>query len=388
MSAPLNQLRQDLKELVGQSLYDEVFRLLKEEVLQSNCELYNDTIVVQSRYSDSKRAGHLGTIDFKEKNQQFNNVSYALVWLIDRVALGNLSDAYRQRLENPRHPLPGYHAFACDRVDQMDTFERFRANFLPGSRHFFYLYGGDLQAHRSFFARVSHELEGAYQQPDPNSPAPDPSSPVPNPDSQPPDPQPRRRALQIPFAVDECRDPQVLRERFVRNLFTAFGVSPENFHPLVHQNVGTLLQHSAKARALGPQDYVCVFVHISHWAWNKSLTPQAAAWFVETFCTCPLRPDSPALLFFFAFDHDEEMNPGVRQEVLDAVEGSLHLQGLPELDMVLRKDVALWLVRYQHLFPSAEQRKQILIQRFPTPQYVMEDIETQLQKLLDETHDF
>ena len=380
MSAPLDQFRQDLKELVGQSLYDEVFRLLKEEVLQPNCELYNDTIVVQSRYSDSKRAGHLGTIDFKEKNQQFNNVSYALVWLIDRVTLGNLSDAQRRRLENPRRPRPGYHAFACDRVDQMDAFEHFRANLLPGSRHFFYLYGGDLQAHRSFFARMAHELEGAYQQEaaEADSPAADPNSPPPIP----------RRALQIPFAVDECRDPQVLRERFVRNLFTAFGVPPENFHPLVHQNVGTLLQHSAKARALGPQDYVCVFVHISHWAWNKSLTPQAAAWFVETFCACSLRPDSPALLFFFAFDHDEEINPGVRQEVLDAVQASLHLQGLPELDMVFRKDVALWLVRYQHLFPSAEQRKQILIQRFPTPQYVMEDIETHLQKLLDETYGF
>ena len=365
----LDPLKRELKDLVGLSQHDEVFRRLKEDTLRpTHCDLYNDTVVIQSRHSDSKRAGNLGIIDFKEKNLQFNNVSQALVWLIDGITLADLSETCRQRLEHPPRAIPGYHVFTCDRVDQTDAFEPLRTDIKPGSQHFFYLFGGELQAHKSFFARVAYELEGRYRADGAEATV---GKPMPH------------RAAQVTFAVDECRDPQVLRERFVRNLFSAFGLIPDDFHPLLHQNLGTLLERSEKTRGLTANDYLCVFVHISHWAWNKNLTPQAAFWFIQTFCQCALRPDGPALLFFFAFDYDEEQNPGVREEVLEAVRQSQELAGLPELGMVLRKDVALWLVRYQHLFPSAEQRKQMLAQRFGHAEYFMEDVEMELQKLID-----
>lgn len=364
MLGKIEQLQRELKDLVGLSQHDEVFRRLKEEILRSDCDLYNDTIIVQSRYSDSRRAGNLGVINFQEKNLQFNNVSQALVWLIDGIQQANLSAAFIQKTQTAGPKIPGFHAYTCDRVDQTDAFERLREQVKPGSRHFLYLYGGEYQAHKSFFSRVAYELEGRYRSDEYSF-------------------KTQHRSVQISFAVDECRDPQVLRERFVRNLFSAFGLMPDEFHPLLQQNLGVLLENSEKTRTLTAKDYLCVFVHISHWAWNKKLTPEAAYWFIQTFCQCPLRDDGPAILFFFAFDYDEDMNPGVRDEVLDAVIEGQNMTDLPELGMVLRKDVALWLVRYQHLFPSAEQRKQILTRQFQQQEYFMEDVELELQKLID-----
>lgn len=367
----LPKLQRELKDLVGLSQHDEVFRCLKEDVLRDvQCELYNDTIVIQSRHSDSKRANNLGAIDFREKNLHFNNVSNALVWIIDRITIADLKETYRRKREQPQRAIPGYHVYNCDRVDQTDAFEPFRAKIQPGSRQFFYLYGGELQAHKSFFARIAHDLEGKYHEEHTEG-----ARPV------------LHRAVQVTFTVDECRDPQVLRERFVRNLFTAFGLNPDDFRPLLQQNLGILLENSEKTRGLTAKDYLCVFVHISHWAWNKNLTPEAAHWFIQTFCQCTLRADGPALLFFFAFDYDEEMNPGVREEVMKAVNGGPEVAGLPELGMVLQKDVALWLIKYPHLFPAADQRRQILLQRFAQKEYFMEDVEMELQRLMDEWYD-
>ena len=360
------KLKRELKDLVGLSQHDEVFRSLKEDILRHDCELYNDTIVIQSRHSDSKRANNLGVIDFREKNLHFNNVSNALVWIIDRISLADLKDEYRKKWERTQRIIPGYHVYTCDRVDQTDAFDLLRNDIHPGSQHFFYLFGGELQAHKSFFARLAHELEGRYRPDEDAHARPSP-----------------RQAIQVSFAVDECRDPQVLRERFVRNLFTAFGLIPDDYRPLLQQNLGVLLENSEKTRALTANDYLCVFVHISHWAWNKTLTPEAAYWFIQTFCQCALRADGPAVLFFFAFDYDEDLNPGVREEVMNAIQQGTHIRALPELGMVLRKDVALWLVKYQHLFPAADERRQILTQRFADGEYFMEDVEMELQKLID-----
>jgi len=360
------KLQRELKDLVGLSQHDEVFRSLKEDILRHDCELYNDTIVIQSRHSDSKRANNLGVIDFREKNIHFNNVSNALVWIIDRITIADLKEEYRKKRARTQRMIPGFYVYTCDRVDQTDAFYRLRDNIRPGSQHFFYLFGGELQAHKSFFARVAHELEGKYR-PDEDTHAR----------------QSPHQAVQVLFAVDECRDPQVLRERFVRNLFTAFGLIPDDYRPLLQQNLGILLENSEKTKALTANDYLCVFVHISHWAWNKNLTPEAAYWFIQTFCQCTLRSDGPAVLFFFAFDYDEDLNPGVRDEVMAAIQRGAHIADLPELGMVQRKDVANWLVSYPHLFPAADQRRQILTQRFADSEYFMEDVEIELQKLID-----
>lgn len=262
----------------------------------------------------------------------------------------------------------GFHAYTCDRDSQFDHFDQLRNGIAAGSQHFFYLYGGELQAHKSFFRRIAHELEGGYLENFDNA---DKSRPVP-------------RVVALDFVVEDCTDPERLRERFVRNLYTAFGLDPGHFHPLLRQNLTNLLLASEKTRDLRAGSFVCVFAHISHWYWNCKLTPEAARWFMENFCPAALPPDSPGVLFFFAFDFNEDQNPGVRDEVLDTIrQKAQHVVALPELDMVLKKDVGKWLVRYQRYF-SAPLRQQILTQYFTPAEYYMENLEPVLKKLIDD----
>lgn len=100
----LDALKRSLKELIGRELHDEAFRRLKEEVLDSGSALYNDTITVQARFHGADRAGKLGLIDFGERSRSFNNVNDALLWLIDRISIADLSACAGNR--KPTAPSP------------------------------------------------------------------------------------------------------------------------------------------------------------------------------------------------------------------------------------------------------------------------------------------
>lgn len=262
----------------------------------------------------------------------------------------------------------GFHAYTCNRDGQFSQFEGIEPSLQPGTPHFFYLYGGEMQAHKSFFQRIRHYLEGKYPKPV-DAVKKQPHSVV---------------ALDFVVESEGCSSPERLRERFVRDLCTAFGLSPSNYHPLTQQNLLNLLLDSEKTRDLRAGSHVCVFAHISHWYWNPRLTPDAARWFMETFCPAQLPTDSPAVLFFFAFDFNEDENPGVRDEVVQIVEAeAARVMAFSELDMVERKHVAQWLVRYQRYF-SAPLRQQILAKHFAKPEYFMEELEPDLRTLIDD----
>ena len=267
----------------------------------------------------------------------------------------------------------GFHAYTCDRDAQFDQFEDIKGGIHPGSLHFFYLYGGEMQAHKSFFQRVKHYLEGKYLESADRSMKTRGASSC--------------RVVALDFVVDGegCSSPERLRERFVRNLYTASGLENlDDCHPLLNQNLQNLLLASEKTRDLREGSFICVFAHISHWYWNPSLTPDAARWFMEKFCPPTLPPNSPAVLFFFAFDFNEEENPGVRDEVVEVIQHEARrVVALKELDMVERKHIAQWLVRYQRHF-SAPARQQILNQHITNTEYFIDDLEPILKKLIDD----
>ncbi|MBK8193526.1 MAG: toll/interleukin-1 receptor domain-containing protein [Lewinellaceae bacterium] len=264
----------------------------------------------------------------------------------------------------PPHGDFGFHAYTCNRDDQFDEFDKFRTSIQPGSLHFFYLYGGEMQAHKSFFHRIAYELEGRFY------------------DAGLKRIQPGHQVELLEFVVEECTDRERLRERFIRNLYTSAGLHPEDYHPLLRQNLLHLLETSDKIRFLKAGDFICAFAHISHWFWNKTLTPDAAQWFIESFCRLESRADKPALLFFFAFDFNEEQNPDVKStDVIETVRKGKHVRILPELDMVHKRDIGKWLVRYQRFF-SAPLRNQTMSAM--KPEYAMEELEPILKKLIDD----
>jgi hypothetical protein len=294
-------------------------------------------------------------------------------WEDDLQPLINLLREHLQVGANNIAPAPGanppgqaqdFHAYSCDRDEQYERFDALRAAIQPASIHFFYLYGEELHAHKSFFRRIEHELAGRYARPN----------------------APSRKVAAVELLIESegVGSPERLRERFVRNLYTVLGADPDRHHPLLQQNLQNLLNSSPKASALGAGDYLLVYAHINHWFWNAALTPDAARWFAATFCPPKLPDDSPAVIFFFAFDFDEETNPGVRKEVLQVVQNEAeYVKALPELQMVRKPHVAQWMVRHQQ-YISVPLRQQLLDKDFAQPEHYMENLQIKLEKLIND----
>ncbi len=225
-----------------------------------------------------------------------------------------------------------------------------------------------MHAHKSFFLRIENELAGRYIRLEEGIITP------PN------------KVVAVDFVIESegISSPERLRERFVRNLYSELGLDPGDHHPLLHQNLQNLLQSSHKTSGLRAGDYLIVFAHISHWYWNAALTPDAARWFATTFCPPQLPAGSPAVLFFFAFDFNEDDNPGVRNEVLHVVRHEAeYVKALPELQMVEKQHVAQWLVRHQRHF-TVPLRQQLLAQHFTDQEYYMEYLQPKLEKLIND----
>jgi hypothetical protein len=282
--------------------------------------------------------------------------------------------------QNPNDPQihPEFHAYTCDRELQYDHFDDLRADIRPGSVRFFYLHGDERHAHKSFFKRITLDLQGKYL----NLPDAMPDAGKVERET----PPKKKTVVAVDFLVDSAgaSSPERLRECFVRDLYTALNLDPKEYHPLVKQNLQNLLLESPKTRALRAGDHLCVFARINHWYWNPRFTPDAARWFVQTFCPTQLSRNSPAVLFFFAFDFNEEENPGVCQEVREAIKPEAeHVVALPELGMVEQAHIQRWFVRYERYF-SPPVRRQIIAEYFTDTRYFMEDLEPKLKKLIND----
>ncbi len=275
-----------------------------------------------------------------------------------------------------------FQAFTCDRTDQTDAFAHFGRAFTAAKAQFFYLYGHEYQAHKSFVARLAYEFESVPIAPE----SPDPPA-IPHLNSAleavPVVPKRPRKAKQIHLSIKESRDPQVYREILIRDLFVAFGLDPNEHHPIVSKNLQYVLQKSPKIKELNAADAVFLLAHVSHWTWDKDLTPAAARWFITEFCQGDLPANGPLLLFFFAFDYDETYDADVKDQVIAAVAQSDHVQSLPELGMVKKRDVGAWLAINQTLISSVQTRNEILKTHFSGEEFFMEDVEKTLDNIIN-----
>lgn len=73
------------KEKIGQGQIDKVIKELLEKYKSRDKEVYNDLIQISSRYNKNEKDFDLGLINNKEANINRNNVSKALINLIDRL---------------------------------------------------------------------------------------------------------------------------------------------------------------------------------------------------------------------------------------------------------------------------------------------------------------
>ena len=265
----------------------------------------------------------------------------------------------------PVNALHEYHAYTCDRVAHND---KFRQVYAQGRRpvQFYYLYGGDMQSHEGFFRRVSYDLEGRLQ------------------DYLNPDIAPNCQAIQLEMTFEFSRQLDLYQQNVLRSFFSMLGLSPNEHEPLLEKNLGFTLEKSPRLEGLTAKDFVCVYLHISQYDWDKEITPEAARWFIDTFCQGDLPAETPTILVFFAIEYDEE-DEDVRTEVMEAIQQSDRVGVLPELNMVEKRDVGRWLERYKQLAPNSRARKEMLKQiTGGESSYYMEEVELELKKIIDQ----
>ncbi|MBK8567370.1 MAG: hypothetical protein IPN76_29635 [Saprospiraceae bacterium] len=154
--------------------------------------------------------------------------------------------------------------------------------------------------------------------------------------------------------------------------------------PLTQKSIAWLQQNSPVLQGLGSSDYVCIFIAISQWDWDKTVTPAITHWFITEFCSAALPEDSPTYLFFFGIIYEEE-DSQIDKEVEAMVAESDLVNALPELGMVRMNDIGAWFNKYSFIAPGNRELKELRNKHFgAASEHYMEDVELALQQLIDE----
>lgn len=359
----------DLREQLKTELDDLPQLFGKLHGLLSSSSLANDLALIKSRFDEKARERDLHLISAEQADLAFAQIRNAVVNLIDRIAPTDI----KGEAKTATRGLGDYHAFTCDRVDQSDHFQKIFIEKKDLKSHFFYLYGLDLQSHRGIFKRIAYDLEGRLG--DYLSEGGEMETGV--------------KSLQIDLTFDTSRELEVYKQNFLKNLFAALKVRVNEQEPLTQKDITWLRESSPLLQGLSGQDYVCVFVGISEWDWDKEITPEAFRWFISDFCGKQLPGDSPTYLFFFGIIYEEDDSP-VEEEVVAALGESEHVKDgrlviLPELQMVGRRDIGAWFNKYSFIAPDARELKELRKKHFGgSPEHYMTDVENNLRKLIDQ----
>ena len=356
----------DLKAQLKASLDDLPELFGKLHGLLSSSPLANDLVLIKARFEEADKSRDLNLISVEEADLIISQVRSAVLKFIDRIGPEDL-----EKGETEGHGLGDYHAHTCDRMDQSDQFRKVFTKRKDHKTHFFYLYGLDLQSHRGIFKRIAFDLEGRLA------------------DYLNHGMETGIHSLQVELTFDASRDPEIYKQNILKNFFAALNVRVNEQEPLAQKDIRWLRENSPLLQNLDGQDFVCVFVGISEWDWDRELTPAVVKWFISEFCGPQLPADSPAYLFFFAIIYEEDDSP-VEEEVKAAIDESEHIKDgtmvvLPELQMVSRRDIGAWFNKYSFIAPGARELRELRQKHFGnTPEHYMDDVERSLRQLIDE----
>lgn len=338
----------------------QLFKQLKE-LLLATCPVYNEVVLQEARFirTDSDKKARLISTD--DSDLHFNQINACLSQIID-----NLESKDLKSTSEIGQGLHDYHRFTCDRVDQSDKFQQIFQAKKTSKAQFFYLYGLDLQSHKGMFRRIAFDLEGKLQ------------------DYLNPGLKNLNKSLQVEITFDVSRDPEIYKQNVIKNLLSAFSVRVNESEPLLKKDIAWMQQYSPILQGLQNGDYVCIFIAISQWDWDKVTTPAMTRWFITEFCGATLPENSPEYLFFFGIIYEED-NSLIEKEVEELIVQSDLVQALPELGMVRMNDIGAWFNKYSFIAPGTRELKELRNQYFgAAAEHYMEDVELSLQKLIDE----
>lgn len=353
----MEALIQQLKLLIDD--LPQLFQQLKSLLLPTS-PAFNDIILQETRYREADTERLAGRLAFDQAGLVINQVRQSLLIIIDGLTTKDLRDA-----ASASQGLNAYHSLTCDRRDQSEKFEElFKLNEAK-KVHYFYLYGLDLQSHKGFYKRIAFDLEGRLQ------------------DHLNPGFSSGCKSIKIELTFDVSRNLEIYKQNILKNLFAALSVRTNEHDPLTQKSMAWLLDQSPVLKGLGANDFVCIFVAISQWDWDKTVTPAITKWFIEEFCGPGMPADSPSFLFFFGIIFEEEEGT-VELEVEAFIAQSQTVNALPELGMVGMADIGQWFNKYSLIAPGARELRELRTKHFGnTNEHYMEDVERTLEELIE-----
>lgn len=323
----IDRIRQHLKILVGDNRLDQVFNLLRDEILDPNSGRYDDLILIQSKHTSDNRAGILGLIDFKDKSVSFNTTNEALLWLINKIQEEDLHPDLRVKIKN-RKSISEYHAFTCDRKKQREQCEIDLLEVPEDQKIFLYfLYGDTRQAHHSLYECIGYESCDMLRNPLGNIAT---------------DKKVAFRKIMPKLSENKT----LFRINLAKELFAQFYPSIPGTVKFQNENLRQLLG-SPTIMELKPTDNVFVLLTMDVANWNKALTPNLVEDFINSYLMVDLPPESPRFFFFFGVEYLKN-DPQKRKEVAEAIQNRKSGGNtMEELLPVTKADVTGWFSTYR-----------------------------------------
>ena len=366
----LNSIKNDLQDLLAANKLEEVFRRLRNEVLNRRASCYNVVILLEARWKKLEEEDAQGTLDFKEKDLNFNKITQSLIGLVENISIADLAENLRA-LQKEHQAIPEKHRFACDRYEQSEDFQLYLLELneqLTQSNknklHFCYFYGDSRQQLDALFERF--ELEANDSLYNWRNESFESASKV--------------TAVKIKPRV--VRHPRLFLINILKEIFGRFCFQMYNQQPLAERKLSHLA-NSESLKTLGPQDYVFILLTLDDHNWNKKLVLETIQNLYSNFCNCELREDAPQFFFFFGIEYQKNRTD-IQEEVRSSFPNVDYGIVLPELQPVKKADVSEWLSVYREIVPNGMDAFQMAEALFPEQQIMdMADVLPKLKEIID-----
>lgn len=251
------------------------------------------------------------------------------------------------------------HQFTCDRNEQFQPFISLLANAARPRQHFFYIFGGEAQAHWGIFRRCVNRLKGIE----------------------------RSTGFQVfdfSFVVPCLEDVQCLEVELPHTILSELDILDIEMEKMAEKTLAFGLSKSPSLSKLDANGKVLFHISITEALWNAGVVPGLTRDFIQNFCLKNLPDETPELFFFFSIEYDDA-NEHLREEIAAALQDAEFLKNLGELKMVRDEHIEQWFQTHKMHWETVEARKAAKAQYFgeKTPEMFMDTVQTKLKKVIN-----
>lgn len=282
-------------------------------------------------------------------------------------AVDALRENKKSSSSTPKLKFNPHHQFTCDRTGQYEAFIKLLNDASRDRCHFFYLFGGEAQAHRGIFQRFVNRLKGIdldYLHANRTS---------------------GFEVAHYSISVPCMEDMDCLKDELSRMILAEMEINDQEMERMAEKNLAFGLAKSPLLSKISPQGKILFHFNITEALWDAQVIPELTRAFVKDFCLKNLPPDAPELFFFFSVEYDDD-NQTIREEVRTALGKAELLKSLGELKMVNPSHIEKWFALYEVFWETSIERRRTKNRYFDTQnaEMFMEEVQILLKKVIDD----